>query len=147
MVASCGCVLQYHLDAKVDLWAEAFSCNKRVSKKARQEHEGVNRMMEGSRNRILSAQEHIMLVAWACLNAFCEEVISRGFSPWEFSILWGSTDGRAAKSTFQFADPSTVPVVETVTDHPDSLETPSILVQPLKTTMQLVQYYDETRWY
>ena len=74
-------------------------------KKERREHKGVNRMVDGTRNRILSAQEHTLLIVWAFLNAFCEEVVSRGFNRWEFSTLWG-TDGPAAKSTFQVADPS-----------------------------------------
>lgn len=56
-------------------------------KKSRGAHEGVHRMVEGTIQRKLSAQEHLNLVAWSFVNALCEEATSRGFNRWEFNFV------------------------------------------------------------
>ena len=52
------------------------------------DHVGVHRMVHGTLDRQLLLVEHGMLVAWATINAICEEVTSRGFNRWEYYLIW-----------------------------------------------------------
>lgn len=52
--------------------------------KSRGDHTGVHSMVESSRGRVLSNREHLRLMAYAVVNAVCEEIASRGLWMHEF---------------------------------------------------------------
>jgi membrane protease YdiL (CAAX protease family) len=79
------CVLLLSLATNAVLWIWSTS-----QQKSRGAHEGVHRMVIDTMNRKLSGQEHVLLIIWSFINAFCEEIISRGFNRWEFSSIQGT---------------------------------------------------------
>ena len=71
-------------------WSHYYnaSCNSRTNSGASDHHNhpGVQRMVQSTVGRRLSAPEHGRLVALAVLNAVCEECTSRGFWRREFEL-------------------------------------------------------------
>lgn len=55
--------------------------------KSRGNHRGVNDMVKPSVGRRLSLVEHAKLLAWAVINAICEEVTARGLWRTEFELV------------------------------------------------------------
>lgn len=79
------CVVLLSFAVNVVLWIWST-----IQRKSRGAHEGVHRMVRDTMHRKLSSQEHVLLVTWSFINALCEEISSRGFNRWEFSIIEGS---------------------------------------------------------
>lgn len=97
-----GFVIILSLTVNGVLWIWSSS-----QQQSRGAHEGVHRMVKGTISRTLSPSEHIVLLGWSLLNATCEEINSRGFNRWEFSMLLGSERSVGDPfSSFQYKDSS-----------------------------------------
>lgn len=63
-------------------------------------HNGVNTMIKSSISRSLTCNEHIGLLVVAIINAYCEEITSRGFFMYEFIQYFKSNDNDNDHNSF-----------------------------------------------